>query len=70
MKNVYEVAVSQMREYFGYIEVIADSEEEAREIAEGEIEDFDNWSFGGTYPVEIDDIELQHEQDDEEDEDE
>jgi hypothetical protein len=61
MRNVYEVSVSQTREYFAYIEVVADSEEEAREIAEEKIKAPDdiNWSWGGNYPVEIDDVEFQ-----------
>ena len=29
-----------------------------------------NWSWGGNYPVEIDDVEFQYEEDDEENEDE
>jgi hypothetical protein len=72
MRNVYEDSVSQTREYFAYIEVVADSEEEAREIAEEKIKAPDdiNWSWGGNYPVEIDDVEFQYEEDDEENEDE
>ncbi|WP_175912435.1 hypothetical protein [Burkholderia metallica] len=68
MKNVYEVQLSQTRYYFAYIEVVADSEEEARAIAESKGFDGIDWNFGGDEGIQFEDVEFQYEQDNQEDE--